>query len=329
MADVHVCEECGKRLATVGGLEIHMAMAHGAAAPAPRAEPEEDRLAAFGKPEDDQPAMAPAHWPPASAPVPQPARPPRKPLFGGMDPAEPLAWVLTVLLFLGGVAAAIHHPHPPSDVTTVVRASSAGPAAASDATGHVDQQNQLAGLDLAVGEVDRAWTLQGARALTGADLQQLDGCLSPPVTDPVVAARFQTVDYQNGGGELHVTSTISSTAQVATQRLAATGSPQYLRCEIQGEEQRWASTGGTLEGTTVHPLNVTLPVPNHSYQFVTRFNRGGVEHSWTTDDFQLTVGRVKAHLLFGHCACTPFDVQQDVAIVNVIAAKLQHLAVQA
>lgn len=327
MAETHACEECGKRLATIGGLEIHMALAHGGAFPDP----------SVLEMVDDQPAMTvepaidAAFSPPMTkAPEVRGARPPRAPLFGGIDPAEPLAWVLTVLLFLGSVTAAIRHPHPPSDVTTVVSASSsAAPGAAPDATAQVDDQNQLAGLDLTVGDVDRVWTLRGSRALGAGELQELDGCLSPPATGSLVAARLQTIDYQNGGGDLYVTSAMSSTAQDATSRLAATASPQYLQCEIHGEEQQWLSEGATLEGTTAKPLDVSLPVPSHVYQYVTHFTRGGVDHTWTTDDFQLAVGRVKTHLIFGHCACTPYDVQQDVAVVNIVAAKLQHLAVQA
>lgn len=322
MADVHTCDECGKRLATMGGLEIHMAMAHGADAPDPA------ELEAM----DPQPAMgiAPAPMPAASPPMglpraPKPVRPPRPPLFGGIDPAEPLAWILTVLLFLGGVVAVIHHPHPPSDVTTVAAQS----PVTDSATRQVDEQNVLAGVDLHVDDLSADWTLKDARAATDADMSQLDGCLSPAVSDPLVAARFQDVDYKNGGGHLTVTSTISSSTQVATERLVGTGSPQYLQCEIRESEQEWIASGGTVHGTTVNPLTVSLPVPGHAYQFVTRFTQGGVEHTYTTDDFQLAVGRVKTHLIFGHCACTPYDVQQDLAIVNNVARKVQHLAVQA
>jgi hypothetical protein len=121
MADVHICDECGKRLATLGGLEIHMEMSHGAAAVPPHAEPGD--LEPIGSVDrfDGQPAMTPAPWPPtAPAAVAGPPRPPRKPFLGGIDPAEPLAWVLTVLLFLGGVGAAVHRPHPPSDTNPVV-----------------------------------------------------------------------------------------------------------------------------------------------------------------------------------------------------------------
>ena len=318
MAEAHTCEECGKRLATIGGLEIHMEMAHSRPAPVP--EPSElDTL-------DPQPAMAVAS--PASPPMvpaPRPPRPPRKPVLGGIDPAEPLAWVLTVLLFLGGVVAAIHHPHPPSDVTAVVATS---PVSAS-ATGEVDEQNVLAQVDLQPEDLTADWRLQQARAATDAELHTLDPCVSPPVPGGIAAARFQDVDYKNGGGHLTIAVTSSSTAEITARRLAGTGSPQYLPCQIQGWEQVLRSGGATVSGTTVSPLQVALAVPGFAYQYVTRYTENGVNHTVTTDDFQLAVGRVKAHLGFTHCACTPYDVQADVAIVNTVAGKLQHLAVRA
>jgi hypothetical protein len=98
MADGHLCEECGKRLATAGGLEIHVEMVHASPAPAPEA--------AFAAASPARPAPA-VKSTPADSTVERP------------DPTFALAVVLVVLLFLGSVAALVHPPHPAKIVGTV------------------------------------------------------------------------------------------------------------------------------------------------------------------------------------------------------------------
>jgi hypothetical protein len=85
---MHACAECDKTLATAGGLEVHMEMAHGVGAAEPDVEEVglEEAIAVLDRPE-------------------------RAPVVDDdenvVDATVPLAVVLVVLLFLGSVAALV------------------------------------------------------------------------------------------------------------------------------------------------------------------------------------------------------------------------------
>jgi hypothetical protein len=99
---VHECPECGKRLATAGGLDLHVEMAH---APTPVAA-EAVELVAPAAP------VTPAPAPPIRRPTPAPVRLVRPDADAAPDgdAALPLAWVLVILLLIGSVAAALVNP---------------------------------------------------------------------------------------------------------------------------------------------------------------------------------------------------------------------------
>src|SRR5205823_13077452 len=91
---LHTCPDCGKTMATLGGLEIHAEMYH--AAPVPEPAPE---------------AVAP---PPPVAPIPAPA-PSRQsaPVLRGYDPTIPLTALLVVVMLIAGLGAAVHRSGNP------------------------------------------------------------------------------------------------------------------------------------------------------------------------------------------------------------------------
>ena len=147
MADEHTCDDCGKRLATAGGLEIHREMAHSvptvmpepisAAAPAPAALRPTNltRSASADRESDDATSR---------------------------DGAEPLAWVLVILLLLGSVAAAVHNPRGPVQTTaTAVSASSTAestPAGGERARSLADPSPAVSGCNAALAPVTPAAT---------------------------------------------------------------------------------------------------------------------------------------------------------------------------
>ena len=122
---MNVCNECGKAMATRGGLEIHMELSHGAPK-APLVAP-----AVVG-----MPAAAGAAVPQRAIAAPRPyADEWRLPSFlRGIDSTLPLTALLVVVLLLSGIVAAVHRSSP----GTPAAAGSQGAAAAGTPTAPVD-----------------------------------------------------------------------------------------------------------------------------------------------------------------------------------------------
>jgi hypothetical protein len=107
---MHVCPECGKSMATAGGLEIHAEMAHAAPPSAPATEPVDLVPADLVRPDIGSVAgePRPQAWPPM--PDPSAASSPAKiykPMLRGFDPTIPLTAILIVAMLLAGIAAAV------------------------------------------------------------------------------------------------------------------------------------------------------------------------------------------------------------------------------
>lgn len=98
---MHDCPECGKSMATAGGLEIHVEMFHPPAPAAP--EPEAELLEVI---------------PDERTPVAAAARPPRTarrsaPVLRGYDPTIPLTAVLVLTMLVAAIGAAVHRSANP------------------------------------------------------------------------------------------------------------------------------------------------------------------------------------------------------------------------
>ncbi len=215
MSDVHLCDECGKRLATIGGLEIHMEMAHPRQCPAPAPATAELQTVTSPPMGRAQPARA--------------ARAPRAPFLGGIDPAEPLAWVLTVLLFLGGVIAAVHHPHPPSDIAN---AAAVAPIPQTTTT-TADPVAEGAAVNAALlGPSELAgWSVVSSRTIPAEELATPDPCLADPALTDVTAGAEQQLQFGQGRAtpaRLVVTMVRAPSSTTAAAQLAATKTPAYV-----------------------------------------------------------------------------------------------------
>jgi hypothetical protein len=126
---VHTCPDCGERLPTLGGLEIHHALAHAPSHPA----------AAQG-PSPESHGATPATRGPFLADVDRPTR--RR---WGSDPTVPLTAVMVLALLLGAVAAAVARSHSAS--TTVATAGASAPSASPDASGSPQPRGVAVPLD--------------------------------------------------------------------------------------------------------------------------------------------------------------------------------------
>jgi hypothetical protein len=94
---MHTCSQCGKAMATLGGLEIHVELSH--AAPTPEPEPEA--------------APTPAAPVQTATPVTSPA-PAASPILRGYDPTIPLTALLVVVMLFAGIGVAVHRSGSPS-----------------------------------------------------------------------------------------------------------------------------------------------------------------------------------------------------------------------
>jgi hypothetical protein len=327
MADIHTCEECGKRLATGGGLEIHMAMSHGADAPAP-----EDVA-----PLDAQPATSLA--PPSDAvlsppmglpPTPKPPRPPR---FGGLDPAEPLAWVLTVLLFLGAVAAAVHHPHPPSDVSGAIAASTAIPDS-TPTTADPAKEDEIAKGAMPGPDELPGWSVVTARTVPNEELTSAGTCSPDPSLTQSTAGEEQRRRLSQGRttpAELDISVATAPSSTVASAQLAAANRADYVSCTVKDFEDGVRAGGGGavhVQGTTEVPVapSLHLPLPGSAHKFVSHLtNDNGATLSVTMDDYMFGTGRLTAHVLFVAIG-TPVPQASEDGVMHAIAQRMTQLA---
>ena len=322
MSDVHTCEECGKRLATIGGLEIHMEMAHKAA---PRPTPE---LEAFGESGVDMLSQVADPSPPMGVGRPAPApRLPRAPFLGGIDPAEPLAWVLTVLLFVGGVVAAIHRPHPPSDITNAAAVTPI-PATTTTTADPVAEEAIVKGALLGPSELG-GWTVVSSRTIPADELAAPDPCLSDPALTDVTAGAEQSLQYSTGRpapARLDITIVRTPSAGSAAAQLAATKKPEYVPCVVKTFEAGVREGGGgavhvrNTEEVPAPAISVTIPASVH--RLVTHaYGDSGGHVDITTDDFILSTGRTSAHLFFAAVG-SPLAPANEARIVQAV---VQHL----
>jgi len=324
MADVHTCEECGKRLATMGGLEIHMAMAHGADAPEPAELEAMDPQPAMGMSPPPMPTASPSMGLPRA---PKPVRPPRPPLFGGIDPAEPLAWILTVLLFLGGVVAVTHHPHPPSDIAN---ASAVVPIPETTTTTADPVAEGAAVNGALLGSSDLAgWSVVSTRTIPADELATPDACLADPALNNGTAGAEQQLQFGPGRAtpaRLVITVVRVPSSSSAAAQLAATKTPAYVPCIVKVFEAGLREGGGgavhvrSTEETAPPAVAVTVPASVH--RLVTHaYGDTGATVDVTTDDYVFATGRMIAHVFFA--AVGPSLAPAIEA--HVVQALVQHM----
>ena len=330
MAETHTCEECGKRLATIGGLEIHMALAHGGDFPDP----------SVLETVHDEPAMTVAEAPlelaisppMTKAPEVRGARPPRAPLFGGVDPAEPLAWVLTVLLFLGGVVAAIHHPHPPSDITGVLASKS---SASADPERRTTDEELLRSVQIEQADLPSGWTMTGSEVQ--ADPDGPDDCLTQPAWGGVIAGRSRDFAYQlqasgRESGHVFDVVTTSATPERTAARLDVTRASNYPACWIKGfiASVHAAGPDEVIGTPSFEPLDVSLPAKGTAFQSVVHLRTYGGDSTLTIDNYHLAVGRVLAHIEFQRCSCedagTLSGPDLELPVLSAVARRLASVS---
>ena len=254
------CDQCGKSMATRGGLEIHMEMVHAVAPAVPVAAA---AAASIAVPAPPQPA-----GPQSAVAVPRAAagewQLPR--FLRGIDPTLPLTALLVVALFLAGVVAAVHRTSagPPAAVHGVTPAAAAAPPVAIDAAA---DQKFAQSLILTPTDYPDGWTFtpHPAIALQADSDRLLAACLGLPDLAATKTADAFGPDAQAGGGQQAATRVVvMGTGAEASNFLTAVGEPSAVPC-VKQELTRSVEAGGVavadvgvgrfaLETGTVHSV---------------------------------------------------------------------------
>src|SRR5437899_9392821 len=111
------CEECGKPMATRGGLEIHMELAHAAHQPTAVAAIAPQPIPAMPQGAVPRPPISSPRAPGAEWQLPAFVR--------GVDPTVPLTALLVLALFVAGIGAALHRGSAGSPTVAGAQAAAA------------------------------------------------------------------------------------------------------------------------------------------------------------------------------------------------------------
>jgi len=109
---MHICPECGKSMATAGGLEIHVELFHAPPPSEPLPDIEETGIDLEPVGSEPQPVPAPAAVPATSS----------SSALRGYDPTVPLTALLVLIMLLVGIGAAINRSGNPTGLAPVLHA---------------------------------------------------------------------------------------------------------------------------------------------------------------------------------------------------------------
>lgn len=306
---MNVCEDCGKSMATRGGLEIHMQLVHAAPAPAPAAA-----------------AVAPVA-------VPQPVRPARAsaaewqlPSFlAGIDPTLPVTALLVMALLVAGIAAALHRssagPTTASSTAPAAAVASAPPVAVDAAT----DQKLAQSLVLTPTDYPDGWTFTPYQAspTDAADERAQAACLGLPDPAATEAANVNGVDGQSPDGlQTSVGVVVFRTEQQAANDLAAEGGPAGIACAKQQITRQLAREGITVNDVGVGRFALsTGNVRSIALHAEVAMSKGPAHGAMAVDGVFLQHGRVEGgafFLSFGG----PFPVDTEQTLVTRFAHRL-------
>ena len=237
------CQECGKTMATMGGLEIHMELAHPAPKPSPV--PAVAGAAGFVEPIERARVAIPRTRPAgAGAPTTELHLPA---FLRGFDPTLPVTGLLVVAMLVAGVAAVFHRSS-----TTTPTAASAQAAPAPAPPSHPLAVNPAADQKLAQsfvldqGDYPDGWTFTPHQSSpSDAQDNRTDAaCRGVPDPATVETADVSGMDAQQANGLQASTEVIVfQTAQQANADLASEAAPQAIACAKQGLTRALASDG--------------------------------------------------------------------------------------
>ena len=217
---MHVCPECGKSMATAGGLEIHLEMVH-AAALEPAAEP---ALEPAGSPPVDAAPSAPTQTRTRTTTAPAPAPAPRAsvtsarpqlqpaPFLRRFDTTVPMTAVLVLALLVGGVGAALHRSSTgPSTPGASGQTEGTTPNGSPIVINAAADEHLAQSLVLDQNDFPDGWTFSPhvRDATDAATNRKLATCLGRPDPAAVQTADVDGVDG-SAGNSLHAGSNVST-----------------------------------------------------------------------------------------------------------------------
>jgi hypothetical protein len=282
-------------MATGGGLEIHMQLAH---APPPAAPPEEPAA-----------AVEEAVPPPYAFPARRASRSPQLPKFlRGFDPTVPLTALMVIALLVGGVAAAVTHDDATGtatitsgqDTATTAPEPEPGPAKPVDAAA---DERLARSLVLEPNDLPDGWktTPHQAGPHDAELLRAQAACLGLPDPAATRTAYVAGADASSSDGQFQVQSEVATqrTAQQAHDHSSALLTPKAIPCA-----KEWITR--SLTGQGIHVLNIgagrfaanTANVPSVALHFEIAGEQNGQRATLYVDEVDLRKGRIEAQVAF-------------------------------
>jgi hypothetical protein len=313
---MHTCPECGKSMATAGGLEIHVQMAHaGPATETAGAEsPVAERVSIdFLPPDLSVPDAALPRTPAARASAPDDFQLPA--WMRGWDPTIPLTAVMVLALLFAGVVAAIHRTASGGPAGLLQAAQTGAPSGgAPDPTADLRLAQSLV---LDQNDLPDGWTVR-PHARVPADAQDsraIAVCLGRPDPATVNTADVDGVDA-NQGDSLQAGSNVSTTQtdQQAKDDLNVLFSDRAIPCLKKETVDSFAREGIQVldVGIGRYALS-TASVRSLGIHFEVAVAKGADRGLFYADTVFMQQGRVEAQASFvsfnGHF---PMGIEQTV-----------------
>ncbi len=316
---MNTCEQCGKQMATRGGLEIHMELVHPPAAPV------------IAAPIESVPAGE-APWAPARqrTPSPAPAMEWHVPhLLHNVDPTLPVTALLVLALFFAGLVAALHRGSGHSPVAVGAQAAVAAPQPAPAAVDPVADQKLAQSLVLTQTDYPDGWTIAPDDVPPAVQAQNdrlLASCLGLP--DPAKTRTAAVVGPDGIESGMLTTTTrvvVFRNPQQAGADFAAFSGPAAIGCLKQHISRTVAASSS---GLAVRDVGVgRFAVSSGSVRNVALHCEVAVSDGQGTGVLQLDAvflqqGRVEAEVLLSSLSQVPVDTEQT--LVTRLAHKVAN-----
>ena len=315
---MHTCPECGKTMATAGGLAIHIEMVHAAPEP-PAPEPP------VPEPAQAVAASARARTVPRAAPRPATGDLELPAWLRGWDPTIPLTALMVLGLVLAGVVAAVHRTASGgSGAATIQSAQTAG--GGQQAANPAGDQKLAQTLVLDQNDFPDGWTFE-PHVHDQADVEadrKLAACLGRPDPATLQTANLYGVDGKGSGLNAGSNVAVLRNQADATRDLDVLFSDKAIPCVKQDVIESLAREGTRVLDVGVGRFSLsTANVRSLGLHFEIAAARGPARALIYADEVVMQQGRVEGLTFFlSFNGRFPPDVEQT--LVTRFAHKLAN-----
>ncbi|MCU1451400.1 MAG: hypothetical protein JWP02_3570 [Acidimicrobiales bacterium] len=292
---MHACPECGKTMATAGGLEIHIQLAHEPEPPPPAAVPEGELIPVE---EAAPPGRAARPGARSSLRMPDALR--------RFDSTVPLTGLMIVLLFLGGVAAALNGGGSATAIVTNGGADTATTGPEAEPSTPIDptvDQRLATSLVLDPNDLPDGWkTTPHHDDPADAEARRMQAaCLGQPDPVTIRSANAAGVDASSSDERYQVQSEVAlaRTAKEAHEGLSALLAPNAIPCA-----KAWITRSLAAQGIRVVHIGAgqfaanTANVRSVAFHFEIAAEKNGQTGTLFADEVDMQKGRIEAQVAF-------------------------------